>query len=288
MLREDTKTLDFYVLETLNKLGEWKYPDLKIKPDSRNIFLGSGNADQTGKLFAEKFGGISLGVCNYKSFFNNPLNKDFASINIVNASGGKHGVDMAKFLQEKGFEPNMITCNPEPPAREFLKKENIYLFPSFIEPPTYNISTYSSMIYWLFNENLEQIKKQISEIDVPNLRKYKFIYFMAADKYEIIANMVIRKVAETLEGIGSNGGGYSNAVHGMLMQPNKDRLVFCLNQKNIDEPNIYELDIDSYLGLLLGTNYIIGKNQTQTDTENILRDYKKISEKMHWKFNKVW
>lgn len=111
---------------------------------------------------------------------------------------------------------------------------------------------------------------------------------MVQDKYEPLGRMATRKVAETLAGIGANGCGYSNAVHGMLIQPNPDRLIFCLNCKYDGPGDSYELNIDSYLGLLLCLHYIIGKNQTDRDSENILQNYFENAKKQGWEFNKVW
>jgi len=287
-MRQEIKHLDYYVIKTIENLEKWEYPKLKIKRDDSNIFLGSGTAACIGELFTEKFNGISLNVSNYKRFFEKVIKRDFASINIVNASGGKDGLTMASFLSDRGFKPNLITCNRDAPAKKFIKEENIFVFPSFQEPPTYNVSTYSSMIYWLFREDMKKIKEFINNIKIPNLRKYKYIFFLASDEYTTVARIVSRKVAETLEGIGSNGDGFSNGSHGMLRQPNKERLIFCLNQKYFTEENVYRLNINSYLGLILSTYYIIGKNQNDQDTENLLKDYKEISKKLGWKFNKVW
>lgn len=282
------KHLDFYVLETLKKLDKWQYPALEIKKDDGNVFLGSGGASCVAKLFAEKFNGIGLNASNYKRFFARP-SQNFAKIYIISASGGKDGVNMASFLAKMGLESNLITSNKEPPAKKFIKKENIFVFPSFIEPPTYNVSTYSSMLYWLFKENPEEIRDFIKKIKIPNLRKYKYIFFLAQDKYDVIADMASYKVAETLEGIGSCGEGFSNGSHGRLRQPNKERLVFCLNQRYGDEKeNIHLLDIDSHLGLMLSVYYIIGKNQTEKDTQNLLEDYFKTAKKLDWKFEKIW
>lgn len=281
------ENLDFYVIKTIENLGEWKYPNFKIKKNDRNIFLGSGTAACIAKLFTEKFNGIALNTSNYKRFFEKK-GKDFATINIVSASGGKDSINMASFLTKMGFEPNLISCNKNAPAKNFIKEKNIFIFPSLFEPPTYNVSTYCSMIYWLFKENLKKIEDFIKKIKAPNVRKYKYIFFLASDKYDMIAEIASRKVAETLEGIGSNGDGFANASHGMLRQPNKNRLIFCLNQKYSGENNIYELNIDSYLGLMLSIYYIIGKNQTERDIKNLLKNYKETSKKLGWKFNKVW
>ena len=280
--------LDYYVTKTIENLEKWEYPELKIEKNDSNIFMGSGTAACVGKLFAQRFNGTALNVSNYKRFFEKAINKNFASINIVNASGGKDGLKMASFLVKAGFKPNLITCNKDAPAKEFIKEENVFVFPSFVEPPTYNVSTYSSMIYWMFKENLEEIKTFIASIKIPDLRKYKYIFFLAADRHDVVSEMASRKVAEILGGIGSNGEGFSNGTHGMLRQPNKDRLIFCLNQKYNTEENIYELNIDSCLGLMLSAYYIIGKSQTDQNTKNLLKDYEETSKKLGWKFNKYW
>ena len=283
--------LDYFVVKTLNRLERWKYPKLKIEKDDTNVFLGSGNAGNVANLFTDKFNGISLNASNYKRFFQRVVKKDFASINIVNASGGKDGVNMASFLSQKGFSPNLITCNKNAPAKKFLKEENVFVFPAFTEPPTYNVSTYSSMVYWLFRENIKAIKNFIKKLKIPDLRKYKYIFFLASDKYNTIAKITSTKTLETLEGIGANGDGFSNGGgHGMLTQPNKNRLIFCLNQEYDLSPreNIYQLELDSYLGLLLSTYYIIGKNQTDKDTENIFKNYLERAKKLGWQFNKIW
>ena len=249
--------------------------------------MGSGDAANTGKIFAQIFGGHALNICNYQIFLENELNRD-SIIYIICASGGKDGIKMAQWLTEKGWQPKLITSNPEPPMGKFLKAENIFVFPSIIEPPTYNVSTYAAMVYWLLKEDLQTIKEKIKNLEIPNLRKYKFIFFMAQDRYEAIGRMATRKIAETLAGVGANGCGYSNAVHGMLVQPNADRLVFCMNCKYDGPGDIYNLDIDSYLGLLLCLHYIIGKNQTDQDSENILQNYFENAKKQGWEFNKVW
>jgi len=273
-------------METLDNLEKWNYPKLEIEKDDGNLFLGSGAAGSVAKLFAEKFNGMVLDASNYRGFLERRINKIFTSVYIINASGGKDGYNMAKFISEINLKPNLITCNENAPAKEFTDK--IFLIPSLMEPPTYNASTYSSMIYWVFKENINDIRDLISKIKVPDLRKYKYIFFLAADKYQSIAEMTSEKVAETLEGIGSNSDGFTNAFHGILRQPNKNRLIFCLNQKYPFKDNIYELNIDSYLGLLLATYYIIGNNQTDKDTENLLRNYQETAKEFGWKINKVF
>jgi len=287
MAMEKIEKLDHYVIKTLKDLPEWKYPDLTIKKSERNVFIGSGDAANTAKIFAQVLGGHALNVCNYRIFFENEPGRN-SDIYILNASGGKDGLKMAQWLTERNWHPKLLTNNPEPPAGKFLEPEDIFVFPANTEPPTYNISTYASMIYWLLKEDLAAIREKIKNLKIPDLRKYKFIFFMVQDKYEAIGRMATRKIAETLADVGANGCGYSNAVHGMLIQPNTSRLIFCLNCKYEGPGDSYELDIDSFLGSLLCLFYIIGKNQTDQDSENILRNYFENAKKQGWKFNKVW
>lgn len=281
------ETLNHYVVKTLHALEGWEYPSLPLKHDNKNLFLGGGNASNVAGIFAKKFGGNAVSVANYKEYLSARSDSDFSSINIINASGGKDGVNMASFLKQNGFGFNLLTCNPEPPAGEFLPKERIFIFPSFVEPPTYNVSTYASMIYSIMKENAGDIKDKIKGMEIPDLRKYKFVFFVAGDKHEIPAIMSARKVGESLAGLGSAGEGISTAQHGMLVHENDDRLDFCMNC-DTETKNTYKLEIDSFLGLIMSAYYIIGKNQTQADVEEIMKNYMSTAQKLGWKFNKVW
>ncbi|MBI3413665.1 MAG: hypothetical protein HY051_06350 [Candidatus Aenigmarchaeota archaeon] len=282
-----TETVDYYVMKTLDSLEGWTYPSLPLKHDNKNLFLGSGNASNVAGIFAKKFGGNAVSVANYKEYLSARHTSDFASINIINASGGKDGINMASFLKENGFNFSLFTCNPQPPAGEFTPKENVFVFPSFVEPPTYNVSTYASMIYAIMKENVGDIKENIKNMEIPDLRKHKFIFFVAEDKYELPAVMSARKVGESLAGLGSAGEGIATAVHGMLVHENNDRLDFCMNC-DTGTKNTYKLEIDSYLGLIMSAYYIIGKNQTASDMESIMKNYTSTAQKLGWKFNKVW
>jgi hypothetical protein len=279
--------LDYYAVKALESLPNWKYPELKIEKTSRNVFVGAGDADNTGRILAQNFGGHGFSVVDYKFFFENNPERG-SNVYIVNASGAKDGIKMAKWLTENGWQPKLITSNPEPPAGEYLKPKNIIVYPAVIEPPTYNVSTYAAMLYGILKEEIGGIAGRMKNLRVPDLRKYKFVFFLTDDKYEIVGRMAKRKVAETLAGIGADGGGYSNAAHGMLLQPNSDRLVFCMNCKYDGPGDIYELNGSSYLELILSINYIIGKNQTDQDSANILRNYFENAKKQGWEFNKVW
>lgn len=281
------ETLDYYVAKTLKNLNNWDYPELEIKKTSRNVFVGSGNADNTGRILAREFGGAGFSVVDYQSFFTKCDDKNY-DVYIINASGGKDGVKMAKWLTQNGWQPKLITSNPEPPAGEFLRPEYIFAFPSFKEPPTYNVSTYAAMLYGILKENIVGAAERINNLSVPNLRKYKFVFFLCDDKYEIAGRVAKRKVAETLAGLGADAGGYSNAAHGMLLQPNGDRLTVCVNCDYEGEGDYWRFDAGSYVEAILSIHYIIGKNQTEADSRNIWRNYFANAQKHGWKFGKIW
>jgi 8-oxo-dGTP pyrophosphatase MutT (NUDIX family) len=279
--------LDHYATRAARELSQWKYPEITIEKSSRNVFVGAGDADNTGRILAQNFGGCGFSVVDYKRFFENDPEKDH-NVYIVNASGAKDGIKMAQWLTEKGYRPKLITSNPEPPAGKFLKPEDIFVFPAIIEPPTYNVSTYAAMLYGILGEDISGLPDKLEYLKVPDLRRYKFIFFLTDDKYEIIGRMAKRKVAETLAGLGADAGGYSNAAHGMLLQPNPDRLVVALNCEYDGPGDVYELEGNSYVALILSLHYIIGKNQTDSDSETILKNYFENAKKQGWEFNKVW
>ncbi len=284
---EKIETLDYYAVKALESLPKWKYPELKIEKTGRNVFVGSGDADNTGRILAQNFGGHGFSVVDYKFFFENNPGSDL-NIYIVNASGAKDGIKMAKWLTQNGWQPKLITSNPEPPAGKLLMPEDIFVFPAIKEPPTYNVSTYAAMLYGILKEDISGIVGRIKNLQAPDLRKYKFIFFLADDKYEIIARVAKRKVAETLAGIGADGGGYSNAAHGMLLQPNAGRLVVCINCEYDGQGDVWQMNADSYLEALLSIHYVIGKNQTDADSQNILRNYFENAKKQGWQFGKFW
>ncbi|HPM08398.1 MAG TPA: hypothetical protein PKX30_01075 [Candidatus Pacearchaeota archaeon] len=275
--------LDSYVLKTLDTLSEWKYPEIDIPKSDYNVFMGSGSGACIAELFTKKFGGIFLKAHDYKDFLQRGIEKSWKSINIVSASGGKDAVNMAKLCKDMGYDVNLITCNPNPPCKELVKK--IFLFPSFSDPPTYNVSTYFSMVHWLFNEDIQEIKIFLSQIKKINLRKYKYIFFVSDDKFASIAQMGYRKIGESLQGLGANGEGSSQAAHGVILQPNKNRLVIRLNCDFPVSGNVTDIKINSYLGLLSAVYYIIGQNQKDSDIKNTLDQYAKTVKHNNWQLS---
>ena len=73
---QKVERLDYYVMETLNNLDKWTYPDVDIKPDDTNIFLGSGSAACVAQLFTYKLGGLALNASDTKAISKDQLKKN--------------------------------------------------------------------------------------------------------------------------------------------------------------------------------------------------------------------
>ncbi len=279
--------LDHFVLETLKDIGSWKYPELRIKKDPWNLFIGSGNAYNVACVFAMKLGGFAVDTSMHRTFLSHYGKTDFKSISYVSASAGKDAIPATKFLKERGFSFNLITNNNQAPAKEFVTGDTVVL-PSFREPPTSNVSTYASMLYWLLKEDISRIRRSIEKLEIPDLRKYKNIIFLSDDGHAPIARMAANKVMESLEGVSANGDGITHGMHlGYFMQP-RDRFVFSINlDLDFEGENAYRLKEKTYLGSLLLSYYTIGKNQTEKDIKNIEKAYKKQSEVLGWKFQTI-
>lgn len=277
-----TETLDKYVLKVLDSLQNWKMPDIPIKKGF-NLFMGSGNAFQTAKIYASHFGGVVADTTYYKHFFK--YSDKFDEKIIVSASGGKE----REWLETATAFKNdcvLLTCAKNPPVGPYAKK--IITFPCLQDPPTYNTSTYSSMIYALNpKEDLSKIRKHIESIKAPDLKKYSFIPVVSANENEPIAQMCATKIRETL-GIGSVGKSISEGMHGWFLHERNDEAALCLNLKEFaPAKNRIHINYPSNLGLLLSAYYLIGKSQTDKLSQEIIDNYKKVSASVGWTFGNV-
>lgn len=278
----DTKIekLDSYVIKTLDVIGSWEYPQVDIKKSDFNIFMGSGSAVCVAQMFTYKFGGVSLSADQYLAFLQNTTEKQH-NIYILSASGGKDAVNMAQACKEYGMPASLITCNQDAPCKDLVKE--IFVFPSFVDPPTYNVSTYFGMVFWLFGENPRDVRDFVLKLKKINLKKYKSIFFVSDDLHTPIAKMATRKVGECLENVMANGEGQSQAAHGVVLQPNKHRLIIRLNCNfPVNNQKYYDINTDTFLGLLASTYYLIGQNQKNSDIKNTINNYSKIVKERNW------
>ncbi len=272
-----TETVDRYVLKTLDCLKEWKLPKVPVKKGF-NLFVGSGNAFQTAKIYAGRFGGVAVDATQYSHF--SKCRERFGDVIIISASGGKAAVGMAEAFRDDCI---LLTSSSNPPAGSLTKKTVV--FPALREPPTYNTSTYASMIHALDpDENVDNIRRFIEGMKVPDLSGYPFMPVVSSDSNEPIAHMCATKIRETL-GVGSIGKGMSEAVHGWFFHERKNEIVMCLNTGKFPlSGNAYRIDYPSNLGLMLASYYVVGKSQTERLSKEILENYDRVSVERGWKF----
>ncbi|VVB61037.1 Uncharacterised protein [uncultured archaeon] len=276
------ETLDKYVLKVLDSLQNWKMPDVPIK-QGFNLFIGSGNAFQVAKIYANHFGGIVTDTTNYRHFFK--YSDRFDTKIIVSASGGKER-EWIETAQAFAGDCTLLTCAQNPPLGQYVKK--IITFPCMQDPPSYNTSTYASMIHALDpKEDISKIREYIKKLQTQKLFKYSFIPVISADENEPIAQMCATKIRETL-GIGSVGKSIAEGMHGWFLHDRKDEVALCLNLPEFaPAKNKIHVNYNSNLGLILSAYYIIGKSQTDKLSQEILDNYKKVSAATGWKFGNV-
>jgi len=276
------EALDKYVLKVLDNLQNWKMPEVPIKKGF-HLFMGSGNAFQTAKIYANHFGGIAADTTNYKHYFK--YSENFDQKIIVSASGGKEREWLETAQAFKG-DCMLLTCAENPPLGPRVKK--IITFPCLQDPPSYNISTYASMIHALNpKEDLSKIRKYIEGIKAPELKKYSFIPVVSANENEPVAQMCATKIRETL-GIGSVGKSIAEGMHGWFLHERTNEAALCLNLPDFAQTKSkINLNYPSNLGLMLSGYYLIGKSQTDKLSQEILDNYKKVSHAVGWKFGNV-
>lgn len=274
--------LDKYVLKVINNLQNWKMPEIPITAGF-NLFMGSGNAFQIAKIYANHFGGIAADTTNYRHYFR--YADKFDEKILVSASGGKEREWIETAQAFKG-ECILLTCSKNPPIGSHVKK--IITFPCLEDPPSYNTSTYASMIHALNpKEDLSKIRKYIESLKAPELKKYSFIPVVSANENEPVAQMCATKIRETL-GIGSVGKSIAEGMHGWFLHERKGEMVLCLNLPEFaPAKNRIHINYPSNLGLMLSAYYLIGKSQTDKLSQEILDNYKKVSTSVGWKFGNV-
>jgi len=77
-------------------------------------------------------------------------------------------------------------------------------------------------------------------------------------------------------------------MHGWFLHQRPDEFVICLDLPEFESAkNKMAITYGSCLGLMLSTYFIIGKNQTDRLSSEIVSSYKKISDMMGWKFGNI-
>ncbi len=96
-----------------------------------------------------------------------------------------------------------MTCNPDAPAKEFVDKDKVFVFPKNSEPYTYNTSTYMGMILAKTREDFAEIKKHITSVVdpllVPHFGQFDAFCFIVPDCFDSIREMLLTKFDELFQ-----------------------------------------------------------------------------------------
>ena len=196
--------LDVVVLGALERFSKEELPALDVDAICQSPFVvGSANAHAVGKILFRD----TRAQYAEEGDFKNSLNTltDIDCVVIVSASGGKHSVEIARYMKERGTDLPvwLLTNNKNASAKEFISNDTVIVFPKNREPYTYNTSTYLSMVLSQTKENpkeifdhLNDIKKHIPE----DLGKYSAFVFTVPSEFDEVRSMFRTKFDELFGG----------------------------------------------------------------------------------------
>lgn len=77
-------------------------------------------------------------------------------------------------------------------------------------------------------------------------------------------------------------------MHGWFLHERNDEAALCLNLPDFaPAKRRIHINYPTNLGLLLSAYYLIGKSQTDALSQEILDNYKKVSQATGWKFGNI-
>ncbi len=263
--------LDIAVLGALELFQKEKLPQLNELKNrfQRPLAVGSGNAEATGKIIFKDVDAIFASESNFEDKLKNISAID--GVIIISASGGKHAPFVAKKSKEFKKEIILITNNQNAPAKEFVEKENIFVFPKNREPYTYNTSTYLGMILATTGENPQEIQNfienQISNLYFPDFSKYDKYFLIVPPQFSGIIRMLEVKFIELFGRTVARDVETSEYMkHAVTVVPSQE-LFISFGQKNFlwgdpDERFFVPLPLNANYGAMMAIGYyVIGQIQ---------------------------
>jgi hypothetical protein len=278
--------LDECVIRALYFLEHAKLPDIPYNEFSRPLVVGSGNAAVTGQILFRHKDAIFADESDYETMLKNTQNIDGCFL--ISASGGKHAPIIARALQERNIKTILITNNENARACSFASECKV--FPKNIEPYTYNVSTYLSMILSKTHEKPEIILKHLSAIEkkIPKtLKRYDSFYFIIPEKFIITRDMLITKFDELFGSkISVRIYTLEQTKHAKTIVPNEKELFVSFGMSNntfgknrlfLPVPQAFD-----YAGFIALTYFLIGKIQAQNQPyfKKNIEEYIKKSSKV--------
>jgi hypothetical protein len=194
--------LDVVVLGALELFMNTKLPKYIVK-FKKPLIVGSGNAAVTGKVLFFDKDVVIADESTYLEKLNNIKGIDGAVL--ISSSGSKHAILIARELKKRGIKTLLLTNNENAPAKRFLQKENVFVFPKNREPYTYNTSTYMGMMFGKTCEDPKHIynfleKKTKTEIK-KDFTKYDAYYLVVPEEFSVMSEMFMTKFDEMFQPI---------------------------------------------------------------------------------------
>lgn len=262
--------LDVAVLGALELFMNTKLPKYSVK-FKKPLVVGSGNAAVTGKvLFADR----EVVLADESNYLEKLVNiKGIDGAVLISASGSKHAIPISRELKKRGIQTILLTNNANAPAKRFINRENLFVFPKNREPYTYNTSTYMGMIFGkthedpkhIYNFIMQKTKNEIKK----NFAKYDAYYLVVPEQFSAMSEMFMTKFDEMFQPVVSGrvftveqskhaksvvkndkelfiSFGYENKTFGLA----KNRMFITL-PKNVD-----------YAGFMAIVYYVLGRVQS--------------------------
>lgn len=155
---------------------------------------------------------------------------------VLSASGGKHAVEMARTLKERGILTWLLTTNPEAPANAHVAEERVVLFPKNREPYTYNTSTYLGMLLSHTGEDPEEIHAHLSA-HMPSLEGrfegYDAFYFILPPEHRAVGELFSIKFGELFGGrVAFRAHTLEESKHAKTVVPYEKECFVCFGDEN--------------------------------------------------------
>ncbi len=189
--------LDTVVLGALELFSE-EPTNFPLPEFKRPLVIGSAGSLGAGRMMFAKRDVVFADESTFKQVLETTSGIDGAIL--ISASGGKHAIEAARMLKERGLPTVLMTNTLEAPAAEFIEAERVFIFPKNREPYTYNTSTYLGMILSQTGESASEIKNFIhNKVDAAltkNLSNYNAFVFIVPAHLSHITSMIRIKFEE--------------------------------------------------------------------------------------------
>jgi hypothetical protein len=198
--------LDVCVMNALDLFADrkTKFPRPDVSRFKRPLVVGSGNAIATGKIIFDSTDAVLADEGTFKGKLDTV--KGIDGVILISASGGKHAPIIAEEVKPRGLPVLLFTCNPSAKAGDLV--DEVHVFPSRLEPYTYNTSTYMGMMLACLSDNPKAEVRKIHDfirntID-PTLKRFglkklgafKSFYLLVPEEFELIRIMLTTKFVE--------------------------------------------------------------------------------------------